>query len=52
MIGVDNKAQDVLASLTALGYSAQEARQAMANVPPNEDISGEDWIRIALQHLT
>ncbi len=52
MIRVDNKAQDVLASLTALGYSAQEARQAMANVPPNEDISGEDWIRIALQHLT
>ena len=48
----DNKAQDVLAALTALGYSAQEARQAMANVPPNEDISGEDWIRIALQHLT
>ena len=52
IITVDNKAQDVLASLTALGYSAQEARQAMANVPPNEDISGEDWIRIALQHLT
>ena len=52
IITVDNKAQDVLASLTALGYSAQEARQAMANVPPNEDISGEDWIRIALQYLT
>ena len=52
IITVDNKAQDVLASLTALGYSAQEARQAMANVPPNEDISGEDWIRLALQHLT
>ena len=52
IITVDNKAQDVLAALTALGYSAQEARQAMANVPPNEEISGEDWIRIALQHLT
>ena len=52
IITVDNKAQDVLAALTALGYSAQEARQAMANVAPNEDISGEDWIRIALQHLT
>ena len=52
IIPVDNKAQDVLAALTALGYSAQEARQAMANVPPNEDISGEDWIRLALQHLT
>ena len=52
IITVDNKAQDVLAALTALGYSAQEARQAMANVPPNEDISGEDWIRIALQYLT
>ena len=52
IITVDNKAQDVLSALTALGYSAQEARQAMANVPPNEDISGEDWIRIALQHLT
>ena len=52
IITVDNKAQDVLAALTALGYSAQEARQAMANVPPNEDISGEDWIRLALQHLT
>ena len=52
IITVDNKAQDVLASLTALGYSAQEARQAMANVPPNENISGEDWIRIALQYLT
>ena len=52
IITVDNKAQDVLAAFTALGYSAQEARQAMANVPPNEDISGEDWIRIALQYLT
>ncbi len=52
IITVDNKTQDVLAALTALGYSAQEARQAMANVAPNEDISGEDWIRIALQHLT
>ena len=52
IITVDNKAQDVLAALTALGYSAQEARQAMANVPPNENISGEDWIRIALQYLT
>ena len=52
IITVDNKAQDVLAALTALGYSAQEARQAMANVPPNEDISGEDWIRITLQYLT
>ena len=52
IVTVDNKAQDVLAALTALGYSAQEARQAMANVPPNEDISGEDWIRIALQYLT
>ena len=52
IITVDNKGQDVLAALTALGYSAQEARQAMANVPPNEDISGEDWIRIALQYLT
>ena len=52
IITVDNKARDVLAALTALGYSAQEARQAMANVPPNEDISGEDWIRLALQHLT
>ena len=52
IITVDNKAQDVLAALTALGYSTQEARQAMANGPPNEDISGEDWIRIALQHLT
>tara|TARA_Y100000588_G_scaffold112572_1_gene123489 strand:- start:218 stop:796 length:579 start_codon:yes stop_codon:yes gene_type:complete len=52
IITVDTKAQDVLAALTALGYSAQESRQAMANVPPNEDISGEDWIRIALQHLT
>lgn len=49
---VDNKARDVLAALTALGYSAQEARQAMANLPPNKDLSGEDWIRIALQHLT
>ena len=52
IVTVDNKAQDVLAALVALGYSAQEARQAMANVPPNEDISGEDWIRIALQYLT
>ena len=52
IVTVDNKAQDVLAALVALGYSAQEARQAMANVPPNQDINGEDWIRIALQHLT
>ena len=52
VVPVENESQDVLAALTALGYSVQEARQAMANIHPNEDISTEDRIRIALQYLT
>ena len=49
---IDSDSQDVFAALTALGYSVHEVQQAMASVPPNKDISTEDWIRTALQYLT
>ena len=52
LILVGSDSQDVLAALTALGYSVHEAQQAMASVPRNKDISTEDWIRMALQYLT
>ena len=42
---------DVLAALTALGYSAAEAARAVATLPPTPDLSLEDKIRLALQYF-
>jgi len=42
---------DVLAALTALGYSAAEATRAVATLPPATDLSLEEKIKLALQYL-
>jgi len=42
---------DVLAALTALGYSASEAARAVATLPPASDLSLEEKIRLALQYF-
>lgn len=43
---------DVLAALTALGYSATEASRAVATLPPDSDLSLEEKIKLALQYFT
>ena len=42
---------DVLAALTALGYSAAEATRAIATLPPSTDLSLEDKLKLALQYF-
>jgi Holliday junction DNA helicase RuvA len=42
---------DVLAALTALGYSAAEAARAVATLPPASDLSLEEKIKLALQYF-
>lgn len=42
---------DVLAALTALGYSVAEASQAVAGLPSDSDMSLEDRVKLALQML-
>ena len=44
---------DVLAALTALGYSVSEASQAVASLPSSSsDLSLEEKIKLALQNFT
>ena len=42
---------EVLAALSALGYSAAEARAALDALPPDDGLSVEDRIRLALQQF-
>lgn len=42
---------DVVAALTALGYSPSEARQAVSNLDRDQDLSVDDRIRLALQRF-
>jgi Holliday junction DNA helicase RuvA len=42
---------EVLTALTSLGYSAQEATRAVANVPQDTSLSLEEKIKLALQYL-
>ncbi len=42
---------DVLAALTSLGYSATEATKAIATLPPDQNLSLEDKIKLALQYF-
>ncbi len=42
---------DVLAALSALGYSATEAARALATLPPESKLSLEDKIKLALQYF-
>ena len=43
---------DVLAALTAMGYSVTEASQAVATLPPDSSIDLEDKIKLALRYFT
>ena len=42
---------DVLAALTALGYSVSEANRAVATLPPSSDLSLEEKIKLALGYF-
>ena len=42
---------DVLAALTALGYSAGEATRALANLPRDQKLNLEDKVRLALAYF-
>jgi Holliday junction DNA helicase RuvA len=42
---------DVLAALTALGYSNAEATRAVATLPPSPKLSLEEKIKLALQYF-
>jgi Holliday junction DNA helicase RuvA len=42
---------DVLAALTALGYSAAEATRAVATLPTSSELSLEEKIKLALQYF-
>ena len=42
---------DVLAALTALGYSVVEATHAVATLPPDQNLSLEEKIKLALQYF-
>mgnify|MGYP001116519801 CR=1 FL=1 len=42
---------DVLAALTSLGYSVSEATRAVASLPPSQELSLEEKIKLALQYF-
>jgi Holliday junction DNA helicase RuvA len=42
---------DVLAALTALGYSVAEASRAVVTLPPDQDSTLEEKIKLALQYF-
>ena len=43
--------EDVMAALTSLGYSLKEASKAVSTLPVPSELSLEDKVRLALQHL-
>ena len=43
---------EVIDSLTALGYSAKEAQSAASKIPKGQNLSLEDRIRISLQNIS
>jgi Holliday junction DNA helicase RuvA len=51
-LGVLSEGAEIIAALTALGYSTPEARRALSAVDRTEDSTLEDLIRLALQHLS
>jgi len=42
---------EVLAALTSLGYSVSEATRAVASLPPDQKLSLEEKIKLALQYF-
>ena len=51
-IPIEAAADDVFDSLTALGYSVPETREAIASLPSERELTTEDKLRHALQFLT
>lgn len=49
-VGEDNA--DIVAALTALGYSVAESSRAAAAIPSSPDLSLEDKVKLALQQFT
>jgi Holliday junction DNA helicase RuvA len=49
--GQANNDSEVIEALTALGYSATEARRAVNNLDRSPELTVEDRIRLALQHM-
>ncbi|MBI2854988.1 MAG: Holliday junction branch migration protein RuvA [Chloroflexi bacterium] len=45
------ESSDIVAALTALGYSASEAMKAVSHLPPASGLSLEERVRQALQYL-
>ena len=43
---------EIVESLTALGYSTNEAKSAASKIPTGQNLSLEDRIRIALQNIS
>ena len=43
---------DVLAALTSLGYSVREATRAVATLPPDQELTLEEKIKLALGYFT
>ena len=43
---------DVLTALTSLGYSVREATRAVATLPPDQKLTLEEKIKLALQYFT
>jgi len=43
---------DVLAALTSLGYSVREATRAVASLPPDQKLTLEEKIKLALGYFT
>jgi Holliday junction DNA helicase RuvA len=43
---------DVLAALTSLGYSVREATRAVATLPPDQQLTLEEKIKLALGYFT
>ena len=49
--GLAEENTDVLAALTSLGYSVREATGAVASLPPDQKLSLEEKIKLALQYF-
>jgi len=49
--GLAEENADVLAALTSLGYSVREATGAIAALPPDQKLSLEERIKLALQYF-
>jgi Holliday junction resolvasome RuvABC DNA-binding subunit len=43
--------EDVMAALTGLGYSLKEASKAVSSLPVPSELSLEEKVKVALQHM-